>query len=111
MASETPLPSWAKVLQYVPHVVLGGIILWGYTQCEASRERQKYKNWRLDQCFIGAGTGERRCLRGIHLYTREECEEGAAGLRSMANSVSAECFYDSGDPQYPWKAAPVSSSN
>lgn len=109
MANKTPLPPWAKALQYIPHVAVGLIILWGYNQCEASRERQKYKNWRLDQCFIGTGAGEKRCLRGSRLYTREDCEEGAAGLRSMPNSVSAECFHDPGDPKYPWKAAPVSN--
>ena len=52
----------------------------------------------------------RRCVFGGRvLVTKTDCDEMAAGLRSMPNSVSAGCFHDPVDPQYPWKSAPVSN--
>jgi hypothetical protein len=106
---EAKLSRWEKALDYIPHVLVGAVILWGYTQCEATKEAQKNRVWRLDQCFIGQHTGEKLCIRGTRLYSSEECQEMKAGLPSLAGFISAACEHDQGDPRQPWKPAPISN--
>jgi hypothetical protein len=110
MERESPFSSWNAV-HVLSALTLGGIILWGFAQCEDSKEGQKSKTWRLDQCFTGTSTGEKRCFQGTNLYTREDCEEGAAGLRSMPNFISAQCSPDSRERRPPWKWIWDSPSN
>ena len=99
------MPRLEKALDYVPYILIGAVILWGYTQCQATMEAQKDRVWRLDQCFVGQYTGEKRCIKGSRLNFKGECEEMRAGLPSLPGFVSADCIFDQGDPRYPWKPA------
>lgn len=103
---EAQISRWEKALKYVPHVLIGAVILWGYTQCEATKGAQKSRVWRLDQCFVGQHTGEKLCMKGTRLHSSEECEEMRVGLRTLVGFVSADCIRDQGDPNHPWKPAP-----
>lgn len=106
MQDDTKLPRWRKAIDYVPHALSALVVVWLVSQCQATTERQKTKVWRLDQCFVGQHTGESRCIKGTQLWTREDCAEASAGLRSLPGFISSECVYDEGDPKNRWKPSP-----